>query len=101
MTEISRDGSSAVVKPGADIVASNAKELREELKNLIDLGIRELVVDLGAVEMIDSVGLGLLIAVHNSLSKTDGTLTVINASKDLEGLFKSMRLDRHFAVRGR
>lgn len=101
MTEISREGSRAVVKPGADIVASNAKELREELKNLIDRGIRELVVDLGAIEMIDSVGLGLLIAVHNSLSRIDGTLTIVNVSKDLDELFKTMRLNRHFAVSGR
>ena len=57
-----------------------------------------MTVDINDVGMIDSVGLGVLIATHNSLQKNDGVLNVINASENIYKLFKVMRLDRHFKV---
>jgi anti-anti-sigma factor len=91
----------AVIKPECDIVASKAKEFRDELKALITAGAVELTIDLGSVEMVDSVGLGVFIAAQNSLVEVDGKLTVCNVSDDICKLFKTMRLDQHFAVTGR
>ncbi len=88
-----------VIKPGKDIVASMVDEFRKKLLILIDKGNNDLGIDLTGVEMIDSVGLGVLIATHNSLRKTGGKLTVTNVSKDIYGLFKTMRLDQHFEIR--
>ncbi len=98
--EIIRDGKKVVVKPGKDIVSTIAADLRLEFKNLVGSGTTEISVDLSGVDVIDSVGLGLLISVHNSLSKASGKLEVIKASKNLQELFKNMRLDKHFTVRG-
>jgi len=87
-----------IVKPGKDIVASMAPEFKTELLKFIEGGVKELTVDLDNVGMVDSVGLGVLIAAHNSLHKTDGTFSVVNASEDIYKLFQVMRLDRHFTV---
>jgi len=87
-----------VIKPGKDIVASMVDELRKKLLILIDKGNNDLGIDLTGVEMIDSVGLGVLIATHNSLSRNGGKLTVTNVSEDIYGLFKTMRLDQHFQI---
>jgi anti-anti-sigma factor len=87
-----------VVKPDGDIIASATGELRNYLNELVKNGAKELVVDLEHVEMIDSVGLGLFIATYNSLNKVGGKLVVINASNDLFGLFKNMRLDQRLNV---
>ena len=87
-----------VIKPGKDIVASMVDELRKKLLILIDKGNNDLCIDLAGVEMIDSVGLGVLIATHNSLSRNGGKLTVTNVSEDIYGLFKTMRLDQHFQI---
>jgi anti-anti-sigma factor len=100
MAEIIRDGKKAVVKPGKDIVSAITSELRQEFKSLVEDDTLEISVDLSGVEVIDSVGLGLLISVHNSLAKTKGKLEVFNTSKNLQELFKNMRLDKHFTVRG-
>ncbi len=100
MTEISRQDDQVVITPQQDIVASVAADLRLMLKEQIDQGCRELVLDLRQVEMIDSTGIGLLIAAHNSLNKSGGKLKAINLSQDLQGLFKNMRLDQHFTVQG-
>ena len=59
-----------------------------------------MVIDLSGVELIDSVGLGVFIATHNGLRKTDGELKIINASPKLENLFKTMGLNRHFEITG-
>ena len=87
------------VTPGIDIVASMAEEFRAELLKSVEEGVKELTADLDGVGVVDSVGLGVLIATHNSLQKNDGVFTVINASEDIYKLFKVMRLDRHFEVK--
>lgn len=98
MRDIQNAGSTAVIKPGRDIVSSMANEFKTELKGLVDQGIQELTMDLEGVEMIDSIGMGLLIAAHNSLVKAGGKLRVVNPSQDILGLMRTMRLDKHFEV---
>jgi len=100
MTTVEKDGQRAEVKPGRDIVASMADELRQTLKEVVSVGIKELVINLSGVTMIDSVGIGLLIAAHNSLNKEGGKLVIKNASKEIDELFKSMRLNQRFSVSG-
>jgi anti-sigma B factor antagonist len=98
MSEILREQDQVTVKPESDMVASMAGEFKVELKALLDQGIKALTIDFGNVEMIDSVGLGVLIATHNSLRQAGGQLTVLNPSADIQSLLRTMRLDKHFKV---
>lgn len=98
--EIIREGTSILVRPGGNVVASIAGGLRQQIKGLLEEGVTDVTVDLAESEIVDSVGIGLLIAAHNSVEKKGGKLTVINASSDLRHLFQQMRLDRHFEVKG-
>jgi anti-anti-sigma factor len=81
-----------------DIVASSATTLRTRMKDLMALGVAELVLDLSRVRMVDSAGIGLLISAHNSLKKTGGSLEITNASPEIVELFRSMRMHRHFKI---
>jgi anti-anti-sigma factor len=101
MPDIKKDGQGAVVTPTRDITAGALDELRQSLKGLLAEGTRDLVLDLKRVAMIDSQGLGLIIATFNSLNKSAGKLKVRNLSRDLLGLFQTMRLDQHFQVEPR
>jgi anti-anti-sigma factor len=98
--EITKHEGRATIRPIKNIVSSSVPDMRTEIKALIDDGINDIVIDLGAVEIVDSMGIGLLICAHNSLIKTGGKIAVINASKDLIGLFKAMRLDQRFNISG-
>ena len=98
MSEITRDGDKVIVKPGKDIVASMAEELKKELKQALDDGAAELTIDLSGTEMMDSMGIGVLIAAHNSLKKIGGRLELTNASDDIVKLLQNMRLDKHFKM---
>lgn len=98
--KITREGTRAEVAPSGDIVASSVPGLRLALREMCGDGVRELVLDLGQVGMVDSSGLGLLIATHNSLAKAGGTLAVEGASDDLLGLLRAMRMHQYFSISG-
>lgn len=98
MSAVSTAEGLTTVKPGGDIVASMVNEFKAELKMIVDGGVNRLAVDLAEVKMIDSMGLGLLIATHNSLKKKAGQLELNNVSPDILKLLKNMRLDQHFKI---
>lgn len=99
--QIERNGNQAVIKPLKPITVAFAGELRPQLQQLIADGVSHIVIDLSLVELVDSSGIGLLIAAHNSLAKAGGGLRIVGVSSEIQHLFKIMRLDRHFAVEGK
>jgi len=98
MSEIKKDNNKASIKLEKDIVASNIEAMKSELKQLLAEGITEITIDLSDVEMMDSMGIGILIATHNSLKKLDSQLKLIHASDDILKLLKTMRLHEHFNI---
>ena len=98
MSEIIKDGDKATIKPGVDVVASMAENFKNELLSAINDSKEDFIIDLEGVEMVDSVGIGVIIAAHNTLNQSDRTLKVINVIKDVYGLFTTMRLNRRFTV---
>jgi len=99
-SEIIRTEDGITVKPGKNIIASLADEFRADLHALVQEKPEQITIDMTGVEMVDSVGIGVMIAVHNSLTKNGGTLKIKNADKNIKNLFSTMRLDRHFTVEG-
>ena len=90
-----------VVRPeGEQIVAASVPELRLKMRGIIADGVRELVLDLTDVRMVDSSGIGLVISAHNSLRKVGGRLAVIHASAEILELCQTMRIHQHFSVSG-
>lgn len=100
MSEIVNKGDQTIIKPGVDVVASMAEAFKTELLSVINESSSEVVIDLEGVEMVDSVGIGVIIAAHNTLNQSDRKLKVINVVKDVYGLFTTMRLNRRFTVEG-
>ncbi len=101
MTLIEEKDGAILVKPDEDIVASKSLKLKKELLALIKNGEKNLIIDLQHIEMLDSTGLGILISAQNSLLEEGGALEVINVTADILKLFKIMRLDKHFVVKGK
>ncbi|MCW7755058.1 STAS domain-containing protein [Desulfobotulus sp. H1] len=98
MSQIVKEQDRTIVIPGVDIVASMANDFRTELQNLIQDSSGDIELDLAGVEMVDSVGIGVIIATHNSLTRQNRRLKVVNVARDIYSLFSTMRLDRHFSV---
>ncbi len=98
MSEIIKDGDKITIKPGIDVVASMAEDFKNELLSAIKESNGDFYIDLDGAEMVDSVGIGVIIAAHNTLNKADRNLKVVNVIKDVYGLFTTMRLNRRFTV---
>lgn len=98
MTELRKENDKMIVKPAQDIVSSAAEEIKKELKQIIIDHQGPLVIDLDGVNMIDSMGLGVLIAAHNSLKRNNLQLELINTPEEIKKLLAAMRLDSHFIV---
>lgn len=92
-----QDGA-VTIKPGKDIVASSIEELKTEVRTVYEGGAKRIIMDLEGVNVIDSIGLGLLAETHNSLTKRDSKLELINASENVCNVLNVMRLDRHFSI---
>ena len=98
MSEIVKQGDTATIKPGCDIVASMVDDFKNELKGLAAGEYSRLIIDLTGTKMIDSMGIGVLIAAYNSLKKRDAQLELVNVSDEISGLLKSMRLNQYFII---
>lgn len=89
------------VKLTGDLTATTVPDLQAGLKDLLNKGARDLEFDLATAKMLDSSGIGLLIASANSLLPNGGKVRVTNVSPDIFRLLQSMRLTTRLNVSGR
>ena len=81
-----------------DLVSATATNLRQDLLSAITADPSGLTIDLSNVRILDSVGLGVLVAAHNTLSRTGSALSLVNVSSEIGSLLKAMRLEQHFSI---
>jgi anti-anti-sigma factor len=86
-----------VLRLDQDLVASTVPDVKKQLKDMVKQG-KPVAVDLQEVTMVDSTGIGLLMAAHNSLQQNGHVLEILNASEQIAKLFQTMRLDKRFAM---
>jgi anti-sigma B factor antagonist len=99
--EILREGDAAVVASHGDVLSSSVPQMRVAMRDLVRSGVREMIFDLDKAAMIDSTGLGLLLAAFNSITAVGGKFSVVHASDEILDLFRTMRIHQHFTVSGR
>lgn len=90
--QITREGTRISVMPGKRLTSVETPALQPALKQEIEAGGRELIFDMAGTESLDSTGIGLLIAAHNSLTPLQGGIRLINVSTDILKLLRTMRL---------
>jgi len=76
-------------------------ELQQALKLEVEKGTQQVTFDLSQTSMVDSSGIGLLIATSNSLSQKNGKLAVVNTAPEILRLLRSMRLVSRLNISGR
>jgi len=81
-----------------DLVASVIPDLQAALKQQLQPGVEEVSFDLAATVMLDSSGIGLLIATSNTMARQKGRVRILNVSQDILRLLQSMRLTSRLTV---
>lgn len=89
------------VRLNGDLTAIVVADLQTDLKEMLDRGARDLEFDLSGAAMLDSTGMGLLIAAANTVGPTGGGIRVTNVTPDIFRLLQSMRLTTRLNVSGR
>jgi anti-anti-sigma factor len=100
MTEIqvTHTGAQATIILGGKLTASEVPNLKSEMKRLIGAGATLMTLDCTRLLIMDSTGIGCLVAAHNSLDQVDGKLFMTQVSSDMYDLLCSMRLDRRVKI---
>lgn len=75
-----------------------AAAARDALHRALAAGDGELVVDLSGVELLDAIGLGVLVDVHRRAKLTDRRLVLRAATPRVARLLAATRLDRVLSV---
>ncbi|MCH4889876.1 STAS domain-containing protein [Acidaminobacter sp. JC074] len=78
-----------------DLIAPNVKEFNQFVsENLMDLDeLDEVVLNLGSVENIDSIGVTFVIGLYKSVQKDGLGFAIADASDNVRQLFKLMKLE--------
>ena len=86
----------AILRISGDILGDDRIQLNEKIQELFDGGVKNMVLNLKDVGLMDSVGLGMLVAVHTSLKRQGTQLVFSNVGKSVEYLLTITKLNRAF-----
>ena len=99
---IERESTTCRVVLRGNLTAALIPDLQSALRRDLPDDLADLVFDLHRTAMVDSSGIGLLIAASNTVATRPGArLRVIGASEDIYHLLQSMRLVSRLNVTAR
>ncbi len=76
----------------------DASLINSKLHELVDAGKHHVILDLKAVEFVNSSGLSLLIGGVSTMKAAGGSLLFANASEKIAGLITITKLDQLFTL---
>lgn len=80
------------------IYVQEATVIRETLKQYIDKGNKNFVINMSQVDYIDSSGLGVLVAVQKRAVQNGGKVIIKGLKGKVKELFELTRLTRVFEI---
>jgi anti-sigma B factor antagonist len=89
---------STVVAVGGEIDVYSAPKLRERLITLVDSGSYNLIVDMEAVEFLDSTGLGVLVGGLKRVRAHDGWIDLVCTQGRILRIFRITGLSKVFSI---
>jgi anti-sigma B factor antagonist len=87
-----------VVSVAGEIDVYTAPRLREEITELVAAGTYDLVIDMSAVEFLDSTGLGVLVGGLKKVRAHDGSLPLVCNQDRLLKIFRITGLAKVFVI---
>lgn len=91
-------GDRTIVEVGGEIDVYTAPKLREQLVDLVNAGKYHLVVDMEAVEFLDSTGLGVLVGGLKRVRAHDGSLHLVCTQERILKIFRITGLTKVFPI---
>lgn len=97
-TDVRREGGWTVVTVRGQLDVATAPEVRQVLVEVSGRGEHRVVLDLDAVEFVDSMGLGVLVGAGKRARANGGDVVLVTTRPRLRELLALTRLDAAFEV---
>jgi len=88
----------SVVTLSGELTCDQADAFRRACQERLDSGIREIVLDLQHLTLIDSAGLELLLWLMDTLAARGGHLRIVRPDDVVRTILKITRLERRFGI---
>ncbi len=95
---VSNDNGLITIALDGDLTSANLNDFRTMVQEEIEAGNKSFCIDFSGAAIIDSMGIGCLVATYNSLRQKDGTIQITNVPENLKDVFHVMRLDRILSI---
>ncbi len=89
-----------IIAVGGEIDVYTAPKLRDKITELVADGVYDIIVDMEAVEFLDSTGLGVLVGGLKKVRAHDGSMRLICNQERLLKIFRITGLAKVFAIHG-
>jgi anti-sigma B factor antagonist len=81
-----------------ELSATTANSFRDEIRHVFGDGQANIEIDLSQTTVMDSCGLGALIALHKTASARNGALRLLNPHPAVQQILELTRMHRIFEV---
>lgn len=98
LTTIRQNGRTVIRVSEPRVDAHNSAELKDSILRVLETGERDVIVDLGEVDFIDSSGLGALLSGYKNANLHSSTFALAGLTPRVRSLFDLTRLNRVFEI---
>jgi anti-anti-sigma factor len=95
---IQEEPSSAVVTVEGSMSQDDVQIFRIKLLELMEAGKTKIIIDMGAVPYISSLGLAVIVDIQNRLNASHGNIRVARLNPTLKSLFTITNLNQKIAL---
>jgi anti-anti-sigma factor len=88
----------AIIYPGAYLNQLRGEVLEHHCQDLLGKGVRRLVINFEETELINSIGISILLGVIETVNSANGTLLLSNLSESNRELFEMLGLLSHVCI---
>jgi anti-sigma B factor antagonist len=92
------NGNETVLKIEGTLDAVTAPELRSVVDDLVTESRKEVLLDLEALRLIDSSGVGVIVSLFKRVRANGGQVRITGLRDQPRAIFRLLRLDRVFPV---
>lgn len=92
------DNLASLIDLEGEVDVYTAPQLKQQIIELLDRGVRYIIVNLTAVDYLDSTALGVLIGGLKRLRERDGILDLICPNPRIKRIFEITGLDKIFDI---
>lgn len=96
--KLQNDGDILRISAIRELSAANSNAFRDEARRAFGNGQTNIEIDLSQTTVVDSCGLGALVALHKTVTTRGGVLRLLNPNPAIQQILELTRMHRIFEV---